>query len=415
MICKKCQKPLSDDALFCTNCGAKVETESEDNSKPIEQPPITETSEPCVTPDNSETTENSSQNSSTNPIFNESESLPEYPEATVSDTDSTNYAEVNSDDLMQMNPQPETTSDNDKIPKRITAGRITGSVFISVFAVIFLILLNLLLSTRIGLSSDIVRSSANSLSMETILDYEIEDGKTTAQYIYDNTSSDFINASGAKVKDIRSIIIKSDFKSFIADTLENYSAYIINGSTKNDPSVTCDDIVSFLEDNEKVFNSELYNYEMTKDDYECMVQGLKDEDFDELLSVKEWSDEIGFSLGTSHFLFSFITIGIVLALVLVCFIWIVIILDKRGRHITGFFGNILLISGLVCLIPSVAFFGFTFYANVFAGNAAAYFCTKILIPLASIAGCTGLFEVIVGVILKKIKKHIKKSELSKLQ
>ena len=159
-----------------------------------------------------------------------------------------------------------------------------------------------------------------------------------------------------------------------------------------------------------MFTEEL-DYRMTVQDYEAVSKSFERDGLISDLSIIEWNDQLGFSLWNVHFAFSFITIGIVFALVLVLYIWTAIVLDKNGRHIMGFFGNVTLIAGIVTFLPPVIFLIGSAHAAVITGSLAAYAGSRLLLPFAVVAACTGLFEIIVGVIFRKINKHIKKRAL----
>ncbi|MBQ8297707.1 MAG: zinc ribbon domain-containing protein [Ruminococcus sp.] len=375
MICKNCSAQLPDNVMFCTECGAKLEQQEE------------------AANDNSASAENQ-----TAPVT-DSEDV---------HTDSDNASEA----VFTQTPPAQEIQPDPQTPKKVGAGRFLGASIIAVFAFIFLMLFNLVLSSRIGFSSDIVKSSAESMSMETLLDSTLESGETVAEYIYNNLDSSFIRKSKAEVKDIRGILINSNAKEFLAETLEGYAAYIVDGSQSGDPSLTAKDVVGFLEENKNVFSTELY-YNMSQGDYDLIRQGLLNDNFDEKLSVSEWSDEIGFNVHNLNLIFSFITIGIVLAIVVVLFIWIAIVLDKRNKHVLGYISNIMILAGLLFFIPSVVFIIGSAFAALNAGTAAAYICAKLLLPLAAVAACTGAFEVVAAVILKKIRKHIRNVEMKK--
>lgn len=390
MKCKKCGQTVPKDCKFCTFCGAEIDTYNE----------------------------NSNENSAENPASVPEETAAAEPEkeAVVFSSDDADNAEIRTETAdTEAPPVSEETvtpgeTETGKAPKRLSAGRAVGASVISIFTVIFLIFFNFIFCGRIGLSGDIVRNTAKSLKSETLLDSEYDGNETVLEYIYGCLDKDFIRESGAEAKDIRNILVKSDFNEFVADKLGDYAWCIINGEHEGDPSLTADEIKIYLEEHDSVFTEEL-DYRMTVQDYEAVSKSFERDGLISDLSIMEWNDHLGFSLWNVHFAFSFINIGIVFALVLVLYIWTAIVLDKNGRHIMGFFGNVTLIAGIVTFLPSVIFLIGSAHAAVITGSLAAYAGSRLLLPFAVIAACTGLFEIIVGVIFRKINKHIKKRAL----
>ncbi|MBE6861414.1 MAG: hypothetical protein E7497_00745 [Ruminococcus sp.] len=451
MICKICGNNMADDAKFCTGCGAKIEEEqtapvieenaaSDEVSEPVSEE-YTAPSEETVTYEETPTEEYSPVQEEFTPYeeTEPEESAPVSLEKTVSeDVSALIEAEKSAVSTAEEEiPEPEnitpvventaTESDNqaeemkaseifaqeermsvESTPKKLSAGRAAGASFVALFAVIFLIVFNLVFTARIGLSGDILGKSASSLKAEQILDGELDGDETVAEYIYDKLDEKLISKSGAEVKDMRSFLIEADVVGFFSETLEGYASYLINGKG-DDPSISSEDIAEFIEDNNTLFYYEM-GCAMSDKDYEKLEKSLADEGVDEALSIDEWGKEIGFSLSNAHFIFSFITIGVLFAIVLVFYIWTAIILDRHTKNIMGFFRTITLIGGLVLFIPTVLFLVAVPFAALNSGNAIVYMASKLLLPFAAVGACTGLFEIIVAVIFGKIRKLIKKRE-----
>lgn len=390
MKCKECGQIVPKDSKFCTFCGAEIDTANENS----EENPVSVPEEAAAAESEKEIAVFSSDDVENTELHTE-EAAPEVPGVSVEAVpceENVHKTEI------------------EKVPKRLSAGRVVGASVISIFTVLFLIIFNLVFCGRIGLSGDIVRNTAKSLKSETLLDSEYDGNETVLDYIYGCLDKDFIRESGAEAKDIRNILIKSDFNEFVADKLGDYAQCIINGEHEDDPSLTTDEIKIYLEEHDSVFTEEL-GYRMTVQDYETVSKSFERDGLIRDLSITEWNDYLGFSLWNIHFAFSFITIGIAFALVLVLYIWTAIVLDKNGRHVMGFFGNVTLIAGVVTFVPSLIFLIGSAHAAVITGALAAYAGSRILLPFALVAVCTGLFEMIVGIIFRKINKHIKRRAL----
>ena len=97
-----------------------------------------------------------------------------------------------------------------------------------------------------------------------------------------------------------------------------------------------------------------------------------------------------------------------MALVIVLFIWIALIVDRKGRHLTGFYGNIFLVSGLIVFLSGVAVALGASVAYSFTSEIAFYLAANVLLPFALAALCLGFVELLIGYIFKKVKKSIKK-------
>lgn len=299
----------------------------------------------------------------------------------------------------------------DDTPKKLSAIRATGAAFVAVLAVVFAVLLNYMFSARIGLSSDVLENAASSMNAGIILDSELPNGEIAAEYIYENLSPSFVSESGAQSKDLRSFLIKADSVGFASDVVKNYAAYLINGSVKDDPSVGSAEIIGFLRENEDVMLSE-FGYVMEDSDYEAFGEFLGQEDVDDALSIKNWSYTVGFNLRNFHYILSFVSIGIIFALTAVLFIWTAIILDRHRKNIMGYFSTITLISGLAIFLPCLLFVVATAIIPATDGNyTTVYLASKLLMPFALIGGCTGLFELVLSFLFRRIRSVYRKREL----
>lgn len=409
MKCKICGNNNLDDSMFCTECGSYLKNqdvivseyktdsnENNENVKPVDQ----ENSN-----DNNKNAEISAANSENNKSTDEKPSL-------ISSDDAKNIVSENAEKSNQ-NQKTENTADvansestEDKQHVKVGAGRIFGASVISFFAIIFLIILGLLLSAKIGFNGNVLKKRTENANMNAVLDSYFDDDTTASDFIYNNIGSAILGRKGIKSKDLRSFLIKSNFEKFTGGIVYDYANYIIDGIGE-EPSADSNDFVQFLKENEDVAREEFINT-FSETEYKNIAVRLKNRGFDDALSIDAWGKEIGFDLMNTRHIFSYITIGILFAVILFMFVWIAIIVDKKGKHLTGFYGNIMLISGLVLFIPSVVFLIASPAFALSTNNLFAFLAMELLVPFALIMLCTGAFEIIVGFILKRIKKFIKK-------
>ncbi len=425
MICRICGNYISDDAKFCTSCGAEIEKiEKEDISVPFggensdgnapdsaaendennfvpaaEENPVEETASPVSLEKPAEDVQE--------PAFGADSNLGEQEASAPAEEENNSVPFIETPQASEVFVHEERMT-VEAAPKKLTAGRAVGASAVSLFAVIFLIVFNLIFTARIGLGGDIIGKAASSVKAETLLDSELDDGKSCAEYIFDKLDDKLVERGNSKVKDLRTFLIEADFVEFISESAEGYASYLISG-TGDDPTVDSGDIAGFIEDNGTLFYYEM-GYNMTENDYEDLEKSLSDEGIDEMLSLDSWGDSIGFGMKNVHFIFSFITIGVIFALVLVLYIWTAIILDRHTKHIMGFFRTITLIGGLVVFIPTALFLIGAPFVIADGGSTVVYLAWKLLTPFMAIGACTGLFEIIVAVIFGKISKLIKKRE-----
>lgn len=291
-------------------------------------------------------------------------------------------------------------------PVKVGKGRIFGASVVALFAVIFLLLLSIIVCVKLGASGSTLNSRIQKLNLNTVLNAEF-DGSDVCENIYDTVGFGSATHGNANISDFKEYLKQSDFLEYVGENVENYADFILAGDGK-DPSITSEDITYdfFGENNDAA--DEVFGYTLVKKDLKTIQKNLEGEELDESLSINEWENEIGIGLGSVNYLVSYITIGILAALVLVLLIWIVIIVDKKGRHIMGFFGNTLFISGLVVFICGVAVTVGSMIAFSLTSNVVFYLVSNILLDFGILALIIGFSELLIGFIFKKIGKRLKR-------
>ena len=287
---------------------------------------------------------------------------------------------------------------------KVGAGRIIGAVFVSIFALFFLLLFSLTLSVKLGLSGGIVRNNIAKLDDRTLLESEF-DGNELSNTLFGSLGLRSATGGLATESSFRNYMLRTDFVNYIGRTAHSYLSYLIDGSG-SDPSITAEDFVyDFVKANNKAAIEE-WGYSMTDNEYGIMTQNLESDGFSDTMSIPQWSSSINFSLRNLKFLFSFLTIAVFLIITALLFIWIAVVVDGSGRHITGFFGSILNISGVVMMIVGGASVLGSALAYVFTHQTIFYILSHALMTFALIALCTGAAEVILGIIFKVVKKRL---------
>lgn len=291
-------------------------------------------------------------------------------------------------------------------PVKVGKGRIFGASAVAFFAVIFLLSLSLLVCFKLGASGSRLNSRIQNINLNTVLNAEF-DGKDVTENLYDTVGFGSVTHGNANISDFKEYLKKSDILEYAGKNVEKYADFIFAGEGK-DPSLTSEDITYdfFGENNDAA--EEAFGYTLVNKDLKTIRKNLENEEIDENLSIKEWEKEIGVGLGNVSYLVSYITIGILSALVVVLLIWIVIIVDKKSRHIMGFFGNTLFISGLVVFLCGIGVTVGSMIAFSLTSNVAFYLISNILLDFGIIALITGFSELLVGFIFKKIGKSLKR-------
>ena len=282
--------------------------------------------------------------------------------------------------------------------------RIAGATLVSVLAVIFLLTFNIMLCVKLGISGEIVGKRVKRLNPESVVS-GIYKGEEFSGVIYDSLK--FGSITGSSVKgDFHVFLSKSNLTEFSADAVEDYLDYIF-GVSKADPSVTADDISGFFRKNTDTF-SENFGYRLTTGDLNRIEANSKG--FTDKLSVERLNEGLGVNIKLLGYIFSYITLIIVFAVVLLLFIWIAIITDKQRKHITGFFGNILFTTGVLSILIPFTIIGGSAIGYSYTNELSYYLSINLLMPFCAFILCTGSFEFVSGFIIKMIRNLIVKHE-----
>lgn len=395
-------------------------SEQEPTASPLYEPAPSEYAEPVIN-DNTET--QPLQNFSNNVSQPYTDNSVNYEALNDVQQNAANgdvaYYSANADDfrrndnIMQGNPQPAANAAKKTV--KVGAGRLFGASVLAFLAIIVTIVLSLLLCIKFGANGSSMRKRIEKLDYDTVFSANF-DGDEISDDIYNTVGFGTATNGKADKDDFREFLKDAGLFSYIGEQVENYADYIIDGKG-SDPSITSEDIVNdFFRENRNVAK-ESFGAQISEKGLDFMEKNLKDEDLDDYLSVREWSKKAGFSIKSVSYAFSYITIGITAALIIVFLILIAVIVDKRGKHLTGFYGNIFFISGLVIFVTGLLTSLGSSAAYAFSTSIAlpCYFLANILLPFSLIAIGTGFAEMLIGFIFKMVKKGIKRKEAKALK
>lgn len=307
----------------------------------------------------------------------------------------------------QQPPMPAPMPEPEK-PKKVGAGRLTGAAILSFFTIILLVALSVLSGVKLGITGDKVKERTNKLDANTLLSTDY-DGEELSVSLYKSLGFGTVTDNHANELNFKKFLVQTDLLEFLGDNAASYADYIVAGKG-SDPSVTNDDIVGFFESNESVIKSEL-GYKMTKSDYKKLASNLEEDEDDTLeskLSIAQINKNIGFDLKNANLAFSYITLGVLLALVLLLLIWIVFVVDRKGRYVLGSYGNVLTISGIIVLLVALAAFAGSAVQYALTSEVVYYILSNILLPFAEITAVIGFSELVFGLIFKGISRSLKR-------
>ena len=280
---------------------------------------------------------------------------------------------------------------------KVDGFRLFSAGIVTFISIILVIVLSMLFCIKLGFSGAAVEKGIKNLDMEKVLDAEYNGTYDVNEFLYNETNFYNITFGMAGENDFRNFVLGLDMFDFIGENARTYADYFLNGGQQ--PTLTGEEIAEYM------FNHSGYN-NLNRNDFSNMIYNLSDGQADNLLSIDSWKVRTGFDLRLISYIFSPVTLGIILALVCVFMIWIAVIVDKQGRHLTGFYksifmtgGVILLIAGAVCFIAPPVVYSQT-------NHIIFYLISKLMTNFNIFLITTGTFEFIIGIILGFIRKLI---------
>ncbi|MCR4637687.1 zinc-ribbon domain-containing protein [Ruminococcus sp.] len=463
MICKKCGSNLPDDAIFCTECGARLDAETAPDVHTDDEPTsilphleeviaaneetlsltsgeaellndepteILSTSETIELPEPEPVTEVFSAQKPTEekkpdkPADFPKQEAPAAPVSNNGFNDNSNTMKIPvqpvqssiapppaKPPIQPAQPEPSPApmpqqEDKPKARKKVGGGRIFGASLVTIFTVIFLLAFSLTLAVKIGANGSIIRKRAEKLNASTTLSAQF-DGKELAKTLYDSMGFRTATRGAADEAGFKNYMMNTDFREYAGRVAKDYLDYIIGGKG-SDPSITAEDFVNdFIKTNNNAAVRE-FDYELTDDGYELIEKNLEKDNFSDTMSVREWSRNLGFDVDKCSYAFSFITIGILAALVILLLIWTAVILNKRARFVTGFFATVFNISGLLVFISGLAILIGSAVAFTFTHNVGFYLAETLLLPFTCMLLIIGAAELFLGFIFRKSNRVLRK-------
>lgn len=444
MKCNLCGSVHEDDNLyFCITCGAMLKN-------PVTGEYVKEnigeaSAEASDTPDNETLTENIPADIPSEPeqdeipeilpdILPEPEELPEIPTEPVKDEnvfsteaikesvtpkpipempkeelhiarEREKFAENTAVPPVQENPAA--VEEAPQKPEKVGAGKIFSAGVVSLITAVILTIVGLLFSLKLGFTGDNLHNMAKDLNKWSIINARLN-GLTVSDNLYYESEFDKAAHGFADTTDFALFLAKTDFTGFCADKLEAYADYIIDGKG-DEPTLTENEIVDFFKENHDIAK-ETFGYDLQTADYNAMRTSLINNETAEKFSVSKIGWELRFRLENIRYILSYLTLGILTAFVALLMIWIATLVNCKGRHIIGFFGNIFTFSGLALIIVSVAVSAGAALAHTVTGDFLCYLSSTLLLPSAVYGVCIGAILLIAGLIIKKVKASVKTKE-----
>lgn len=292
-------------------------------------------------------------------------------------------------------------------PEKVSAGKIFGAGVVSLITIIILTAVGLLFSLKLGFTGDNLHNIAKDLNKWSIINAKM-DGLTVSDNLYYKSDFDKATHNFADTTDFALFLAKTDFTGFCADKLEVYADYIIDGKG-DEPTLTENEIVDFFKENHDIAK-ETFGYDLQTADYNSMRTSLANNETAEKFSVSKIGWDLRFRLENIRYILSYLTLGILAAIVALLMIWIATLVNCKGKHIIGFFGNIFTFSGLAVILVSVAVSAGAALAHTVTGDFLCYLSSTLLLPTAVYGICIGAILLIAGLIIKKVKASVRTKE-----
>lgn len=297
--------------------------------------------------------------------------------------------------------------DEPEAPAKVGALRISFAGFIAILTIIFLTLVSLLFCLRLGASGDVLKKRTEKMNINTVLDADLGE-RSLSDAIYNETGFGSATEGQISKSDFRAYLAKTNLLEYTGAFVKEYADYFIEGDIA-DPSVDANDMADFFVQNSDVAD-ECFDYQLRTADYNKIRTKLELKDTADNFSIEKWSKKAHFDLANLNFVFSYVTLGIILGLVIVLLVWIAVIVDGRGKHIVGMYGSIFSCSGGIVFIVGLAAVAGTAIAHIVTGWFIFYLCAALLLPSGALALGVGAVELLLGFIFKRIRRGIKNSD-----
>lgn len=286
-------------------------------------------------------------------------------------------------------------------PVHVGTARLVSAGVVSFIAMLIVVAVSLIFCIKLGFSGNALEKGIKRLDMEKVLDAEYDGNRDFNKFLYDKTNFYNVSYQTAGENDFRNFVLNLDIPEFIGENAGAYTDYFLNNGEK--PALSSNDIITYMSNHSGFYGLGWY-------EFSTMLSNLTDNKIDSLLSVDSWEADTGVNFKILSYMSSATTLVILLAVVCVFMIWIAVIVDKRGKYLAGFYKNIFMPSGVILLITGAVCFIAPPVVYSQTNHVLFYIISKILTDFNLFIFSTGIFEVIVGIILGLIRSLIVRHE-----